>query len=126
MIDYLHEDRGWERTLMVIASDHGYHAGCNVAKENGAESANYCADHLAPFDCHVWNFEKGERTGTPSCGPRRTTGIVSGGALAPEFRGTIIPEAEITDIAPTVADALDVLFPCEGKSLLPADRRKTV
>ena len=126
MIDYLHEDDGWDRTLVIIASDHGYHAGCDVAKEKGAESANYCTDHPPPYDCRVWDFEADKPTDIPSCGPRRTTGIVSGGALAQEFRGTIIDEAQIIDVAPTVADALGVPFPCEGESLLSLERCRKV
>lgn len=118
MIELLSEDGGWERTLIVIASDHGYHAGCNVAKAKGAKSANFCADHPPPYDCHVWDFEKDRATDLRSDCARRTTCIVSGGALPRELRGTVVPEAEIIDVAPTVADALDVPFPCEGKSLL--------
>jgi len=126
MIDYLSEDNGWERTLIVIASDHGYHAGCNVARDKGAASPNYCADHPPPYDCYVWDFDTDRPTDISSCGPRRTTCIVSGGALPAEFRGTIVEEAEIIDVAPTVAGALGVPFPCEGASLLSQARCKRI
>jgi len=118
MIDYLQEDGGWERTLMVVASDHGYHAGCSVARRRNPGVANYCADHPSPYDCFVWDWENDRQTDIPSCGPRRTTCIISGGALPAELRGTLVREADITDVAPTVADALNVPFPCEGRSLL--------
>ncbi|MBM4044911.1 MAG: hypothetical protein FJ279_07345, partial [Planctomycetes bacterium] len=120
MIDYVREDNGWERTLIVIASDHGYHAGCTVAKAKGATSANFCADHPAPYDCRVWDFQADRETNIPSNCARRTTCIISGGALAPELRGTVVPEADIIDVAPSVAEALGVPFPCEGRSLLSA------
>ena len=122
MIAFVSEDGGWDRTLIVIASDHGYHAGCTVAKARGAKTANFCADHPEPYDCLVYDFEADKPTNILSCDARRTTCIISGGALAAPFRGAIVPEAEIIDVAPTVADAMGVPFPCEGRSLLSTAR----
>jgi hypothetical protein len=122
MIEFVREDGGWDRTLIVIASDHGYHAGCTVAKAKGAKSANFCADHPPPYDCFVYDFANDCPTEVRSDCVRRTTCIISGGALAPALRGAIIEEAEIIDVAPTVADAMGVPFPCEGRSLLSTEK----
>jgi arylsulfatase A-like enzyme len=122
MIEFISEDGGWDRTLIVIASDHGYHAGCTTAKAKGAKSANYCADHPTPYDCFVYDFAKDRPTEVRSDCARRTTCIISGGALAPALRGSIVEKAEIIDVAPTVADAMGVPFPCEGRSLLSTEK----
>ena len=107
----------WSETVLVLASDHGYHLGCDVARRMGARSANWCCDHGEPWDCVVWDFERDEPTGVYSGGPRRVTFIVSGGGLPERLKGVAVKEAEIIDVIPTVAKLLGVEFRAEGRSL---------
>jgi len=118
MVDYLKARGLWEETVLVLASDHGYHLGCDVARRMGASSANWCCGHDKPFDCVVWDFERDEPTGEYSGGPRRVTFVVSGGGLPEEYRGRVVREAEIIDVVPTIADILEVPYKCEGRSVL--------
>ena len=118
IVQFLKTNGWWEETYIVIASDHGYHLGCTVAAEAGVKTNNWCADHPEPWDCEVWDFEKGRSTGIPSNGCRRTTFILSGGGLDEQYRGQTIEEAEIIDVIPTIAELLDVPYECQGKSIL--------
>ncbi|RLE80199.1 MAG: hypothetical protein DRJ51_06290 [Thermoprotei archaeon] len=112
------KDKGlWEETYFIIASDHGYHLGCSVARERGIKTNNWCCDHPPPWDCEVWDFKEDRSTGIYSGGPRRITIIVSGGALGEEYRGKVIEEAEIIDVIPTIAEILEVPYKCQGRSL---------
>lgn len=117
ILEYLKGNRLWEETYFIIASDHGYHAGCSTARKYGAKNANLCCDHPAPYDCEVWDFEKDCSTGIKSDCTRRTTCIISGGALESEYRGTIVKDAEIIDIIPTIAELIEIPYKCEGKSI---------
>ena len=117
IVNTLKSSKYWDRTYIVVASDHGYHLGCSVAKGMGIKTNNWCCDHPPPWDCEVWNFEEDKPTGIYSGGPRRITFIVSGGGLEEEYRGKVIEEAEIIDVIPTIADILDVPYECEGKSI---------
>jgi len=117
MIEYLKARKLWDETYIIIASDHGYHLGCNVAREEGARTINLCCGHGEPFDCYVWDFKEDRPTGVYSGGTRRITFIVSGGGLEEYYRGKIVREAEIIDVVPTIADILEVPYKCEGKSI---------
>ena len=117
VIEFLKSSNVWDETYLILASDHGYHAACTVAKKKGAETPNKCMDHPPPYDCNVWDFQNNRDTGQYSGGPRRTTFIVSGGALEEKFRGKIVEYAEIIDVAPTIAEILDIPYECEGTSL---------
>lgn len=117
IIKFLKDKGFWEETYFIIASDHGYHLGCSVARKKGVKTNNWCCDHPPPWDCEVWNFEEDRPTGIYSGGPRRTTIIVSGGALEEKYRGKVIEEAEIIDVIPTIADILKVPYECQGRSL---------
>jgi hypothetical protein len=116
--EYLNKTGIWDETCFVIAADHGYHLGCSEAAESGVTTNNQCHGHAKPYDCEVWDFEKNQSTGVYSGGPRRTTFILSGGALDEQYRGKTIEEAEIIDVIPTIADLLDVPYECQGKSVL--------
>ena len=118
IVQYLKAKNWWEETYLVIASDHGYHLGCTASAEMGVKTNNGCCDHAEPWDCEVWDFEKGRSAGIPSNGCRRTTFILSGGALEQNYRGQTIEEAEIIDVIPTIAELLDVPYKCQGKSIL--------
>lgn len=122
IIEFLKVKGYWNDTIIVIASDHGYHLGCSVARERGAKSVNWCADHPEPYDCYIWDFDNDRNTEKYSGGPRRTTFIVSGGALDDEYKGKVIEEAEIIDVVPTIAKLLGIdycnIYKCEGKSIL--------
>jgi len=118
IVNYLKFKQYWNETYMIIASDHGYHLGCSTAKKFGATSVNQCLDHPAPHDCVVWDFENNKPTNIRSDCTRRITFIVSGGALSEKNRKKVIDEAEIIDVAPTIADILGVDYECEGKSVL--------
>ncbi|RLE88462.1 MAG: hypothetical protein DRJ49_05005, partial [Thermoprotei archaeon] len=107
----------WDETYIIVASDHGYHLGCNVARKKGARTVNLCWGHDKPFDCYVWDFEKDRPTDTYSGGTRRITFIVSGGGLEEYYRNKSGREAEIIDVMPTIADILEVPYKCEGKSI---------
>jgi len=116
--EFLKYKQYWEETYLIIASDHGYHLGCSTAHQVGATTINLCCDHPAPHDCVIWDFSKNERTSTYSGCSRRIAFIVSGGALNGGKRGKVIEEAEIIDVAPTIADILQLDYSCEGKSVL--------
>lgn len=118
IIDFLQVKRFWEETYLIIASDHGYHLGCSVAHNLGIRQNNWCCDHPSPYDCEVWDFEKDTSTGVYSAGPRRTTFILSGGALQKKCKGRIIGEAEIIDVIPTIAQIMGIDYKCEGRSIL--------
>ena len=118
VIDFLKARNFWDETYLFLASDHGYHLGCSVAHKLGVKEKNWCCDHPDPYDCEVWDFEKNESCKAYSGGPRRTTFILSGGALEKEYRGKTLEEAEIIDIIPTISQILDIDYKCEGKSIL--------
>jgi len=118
MIQFLKTHGLWKEVCIVIASDHGYHLGCSVAAGMDVKTNNWCCDHPEPWDCEVWDFERNRSTRVYSGGPRRTTFILSGGALEEKYRGQTIEEAEIIDVIPTIADLLDVPYECQGKSIL--------
>lgn len=118
IVEFLKSKNWWDETYFIIASDHGYHLGCSVAHQMGIKIKNWCCDHPAPHDCEIWDFEKNESTGIYSAGPRRTTFILSGGALEEKYRGKIVPEAEIIDVIPTIARLMNIDYKCEGKSIL--------
>ena len=118
IIQFLKTNGWWEETYIVIASDHGYHLGCTASAAMGVKTNNWCCDHPEPWDCEVWDFEQGKSTGIASNGCKRTTSILSGPALAEEYRGKTIEEAEIIDVIPTIAEFLDVPYECQGKSTL--------
>lgn len=118
MINLFHAKGIWDDLYFIIASDHGYHLGCSVARSMGVKTNNWCSDHGEPFDCEVWDFKEDRSTGIYSGGPRRITFIVSGGGLGEEYRGKCIEEAEIIDVIPTIADILNVPYKCEGRSIL--------
>lgn len=118
VVSFLKEHHFWDETYLILASDHGYHAGCSTAREKGAKSPNWCSDHPPPYDCEVWDFENDRGAGRYSGCARRTFILVSGGALDNVHRGRVLREAEIIDVAPTIAEILDVPYECEGKSVL--------
>ena len=124
MIEYLKAKRLWDKTYMIIASDHGYHLGCNVARKIGVKSINLCCGHDEPFDCYVWDFKRDSPTDTYSGGTRRITFIVSGGGLGEYYRGKLVEEAEIIDVVPTIAEILEVPYKCEGKSVFKMKMRE--
>ena len=122
---FLKEQGWWDDTYLFIGSDHGCHVGCNVAVEDGrsrgiaeADLANYCSNHQPPYDCHIWDFEKNRATDKRSDCCRRTTFIVTGGALPEEQYGRVVERAEIIDFAPSIADVMGVEFKADGKSIL--------
>ena len=51
--------------------------------------------------------------------------ILSGGALGEKYRRKYIEEAQIIDIAPTIAHLFGVPFECEGKNILEGYKIKT-
>ena len=118
IVEFLHNMGYWKDTIFVIASDHGYHLGCNVCRDLGFRTVNWCCDHPKPYDCYVWDFKQERRTDRYSGGPRRITFILSGGALDEEFRGRVIEEAEIIDVIPTIAKLMDIEYHTKGKSIL--------
>lgn len=117
IVDFLVRFKFWGDTLLVLASDHGYHAACSTARRLGAGSPNWCCDHPPPHDCEVWDFAKDAGAGRYSGCTRRVLFLLAGGALEGELRGRVLPRAEIIDVAPTIADALDVPYECEGASV---------
>jgi len=118
VVGYLKYKDLWEETYLVVASDHGYHLGCNVAYEASAPMVNWCSDHAAPYDCEIWDFDAKRTTGSYSGGPRRTTFFVSGGAVPKQWRGSTIETAEIIDVIPTIADLMQIDYTSEGSSIL--------
>jgi len=117
IVEFLEARRLWEETFLILASDHGYHAACSTARKLGATSPNWCCDHPPPHDCEVWDFEGDRSTGRYSGCTRRTLFLVSGGALDSKLRGKALKRAEIIDVAPTIADIIDVPYECEGTSI---------
>lgn len=122
---FLKEQGWWDDTYLFIGSDHGCHVGCNVTVEEGRERGvaeadlpNYCSGHQPPYDCHVWDFEKNEATEMRSDCCRRTTFIVSGGALPSKYHGKVVDRAEIIDFPPTIADIMEIDLATDGKSIL--------
>lgn len=120
IINFLKIRNLWDETYFFLASDHGYHLGCSEAYKMGIRTSNWCCDHPEPYDCEVWDFGKDKSTGIYSGGPRRTTFILSGGALEKKHRGKTLEEAEVIDVIPTMAQILDIDYECEGKSILKA------
>jgi len=118
VIEFLQFNKLWDETYLILASDHGYHAACSTARQVGATTPNWCCDHPAPYDCEVWDFEKGGSTGRYSGCTRRVLFLLSGGALDPSLRGRTVEEAEIIDVAPTIADIMGIPYECEGRSIL--------
>jgi len=118
IISFLKNKEYWDETIIVIASDHGYHLGCEVCRNLGAKTMNWCCDHPTPYDCYVWDFERDRKTNKYSGGPRRITFIVSGGGLDDELRGSIVEKAEIIDVIPTIAKLIGVEFKTEGRSII--------
>lgn len=118
IVNFLKSKGWWNETYFIVASDHGYHLGCTVAHQMGIKTKNFCCDHPPPHDCEVWDFEKDESTGVYSGGPRRIAFILSGGALEEKHLGKIVPEAEIIDVIPTIAQLMNIDYKCEGKSIL--------
>ena len=117
VVEFLQAEGFWDETYLIVASDHGYHAGCSTARKEGATGPNWCCDHPGPHDCEVWDFENDRSTGEYSGCTRRVLFLVSGGALEPSLRGRVVEEAEIIDVAPTIADLMDLPYECEGKSI---------
>ena len=122
---FLQENRWWDDTALFMASDHGCHYGCDVTVAEGRKRgipeeqlANYCSNHQAPFDCHVWDFERDQATDRRSDCCRRTAFVVGGGALPPAHRGTTVAQAEITDFPATIARVMGVDLRTEGSSVL--------
>jgi len=118
IIEFLKVRKHWDKTYLIIASDHAYHLGCSTAYKVGARTLNLCCDHPEPHDCVVWDFKKNEPTDMYSGCTRRTVFIVSGGAVEKRYRGRTVEEAEIIDVIPTIAEILGVKYECEGKSVI--------
>ncbi len=122
IIEFLQCNGLWEETCLLLASDHGYHAACSVARDIGIKiginSPNWCCDHFPPYDCEIWDYKKDKSTGEYSGCTRRTLFVVSGGALGKSMRGRVVETAEIIDVVPTIADILEIPYKCEGKSIL--------
>ena len=118
VVEFLEYNKLWDETYLILASDHGYHAGCSTARKVGATSSNWCCDHPPPHDCEVWDFDEDKSTGRYSGCTRRVLFLVSGGALDPNLREKVLRDVEIIDVAPTIADILDIPYECEGKSIL--------
>ncbi len=123
--EFLKENAWWDDTYVFIGSDHGCHYGCDAAVAEGRERGvpeedliNYCSNHQPPYDCRLWNFSKNSPAGKEIDCCRRTTFIISGGALPDDSRKKIIPYGEIIDFAPTIAHLMDISFSAEGKNLL--------
>jgi len=117
IVAYLKGKGYWEETYFIIASDHAYHLGCSTARKAGATTINLCCDHPPPHDCVVWDFENDRPTSINSNCTRRITFIISGGALNERYKGKVVEDAEIIDVAPTIADILGVSYQCEGESI---------
>jgi len=117
IIDFLKANNFWNETYFLLVSDHGYHAACSTAYKMGAESPNWCCDHPAPYDCYIWDFKLNNSTGKYSGCTRRTLFLISGGALDEKLRGRVLKYAEIIDVAPTIADIIDIPYECQGKSI---------
>ena len=129
LVQFLKRENFWEDTYLILFSDHGYHLGCTApdAQEMGQD---FCANHMFPHDCFVWDYEKGKRTKRYSGGCRRIFIAISGGALSPDLRGRQVKEgeiidhlydpvdAEIIDIPATIADIYGVPYGGEGESIL--------
>ncbi len=123
--EFLKENGWWDETFLFIGSDHGCHYGCEIAVAEGRkkgvpedELANYCSDHQPPYECRLWDFKTNSPSDTKINCPRRTTFIISGGALQESSRNTIIPSGEIIDFAPTIAKVMDIDFSAEGSSVI--------
>ena len=128
LVQFLKKEDFWEDTYLILFSDHGYHLNCTVpdAQEMGRD---FCANHMFPHDCFVWDYEKGKTAKIYSGGCRRIFMTVSGGALSPALRGRQIEkgeiidhlydpvEADIIDIPATIADIYGVPYGGEGTSV---------
>jgi len=117
IIAFLKRKNFWEETYFIIASDHGAHLGCSVLAQSGIRTNNWFYNHQKPWDCEVWDFKNNKSTKIYSGGPRRITFIISGGSLEKKYKGKYIEEAQIIDIAPTIAHLANVPFKCEGKDI---------
>ena len=129
LVQFLKAEDFWEETYLILFSDHGYHLNCTVpdAQEMGRD---FCANHMFPHDCFVWDYEKGKTAKIYSGGCRRIFMAISGGALSPDLRGRHVEkaeiidhlsapvEADIIDIPATIADIYGVPYGGEGESLL--------
>jgi len=118
IIEFLKKENLWKETYLIITSDHGAHLGCSWLAKKGIRTNNWWEGHSKPWDCEVWDFKRNKSTGVYAGGPRRITFILSGGALEEEHRGKYIEEAQIIDVAPTIAHLFGVPFKCQGKSIL--------
>ena len=125
VMHFLREKEWWGETGLFVASDHGCHVACSVAVEEGRRRGvpendlpNYCSNHQDPYDCFQWDFAANRATDRRADDCRRTLFMVGGGALAAQHRGTVVPEAQIIDFAPTVAHCLGVDLATDGKSIL--------
>jgi predicted AlkP superfamily pyrophosphatase or phosphodiesterase len=125
-IVFLKVEDFWKETYLIIISDHGAHLGCSWLAQRGIKTNNWWQNHKEPWDCEVWDFDNNKSTGIYSGGPRRIAFIVSGGALEEEYRGKYIEEAQIIDVAPTIAHLLGVPFKCEGKNIFESYKNKTL
>jgi hypothetical protein len=124
VIIFLKSEYFWDDTYFIIISDHGAHLGCSWLAKRGIKTNNWWFNHKEPWDCDVWDFEKNKTTGIYSGGPRRTTFIISGGALEKKYQSKYIEEGQIIDIAPTIAYIFGVPFKCEGKNVFDAYKIK--
>jgi hypothetical protein len=119
IIEFLEAGEFWDETILVLASDHGYHLGCTTAHRVGARSLNWCCDHPPPHDCHVYDFEEDKPLDRYSGCARRITFILSGGGLESAYRGKVVKEAEIIDVIPTIMDLMEIEgYKCDGSSIL--------
>jgi predicted AlkP superfamily phosphohydrolase/phosphomutase len=129
LVQFLKAEDFWQETYLILFSDHGYHLNCTVpdAQEMGRD---FCANHMFPHDCFVWDYEKGKTSKIYSGGCRRIFMAISGGALSADLRGRHVEkaeiidhlsapvEADIIDIPATIADIYGVPYGGEGESLL--------
>lgn len=125
VMEFLKENGWWDETVLFIGSDHGCHCGCEISVAEGRqrgipeqELANYCANHTPPYDCRLWDFENNVVTKKKIDCCRRTTFIVSGGALPESEKNKIIPYGEIIDFPATIAKLMDIDLPTDGKSVI--------
>lgn len=132
VVSFLQEKKFWDETILVIASDHAYHLGCDIASPalnppiGPRMGTDRCWDHVASSDaqgaaaynCNVWDFENNRPSASVSDCCRRTTFIITGGGLEPSWRDRSIAEAEIIDVPATIAHLMGFEFPCQGNSII--------